>query len=79
MQRALRHELGSMLHLAAGLADPHKAEGFEVVECGTAEAAELIVATIATGSRALIADTISYVGCRASRARPGVNREHLNS
>jgi DNA-binding NtrC family response regulator len=38
------------------LADLLKDEGFEVVECSTAEAAELIVATSGTELRALITD-----------------------
>ena len=38
------------------LADLLKDEGFEVIECSTAEAAELIVATSGTELRALIAD-----------------------
>lgn len=38
------------------LAEVLKDEGFEVVECSTAEAAELIVATSGTELRALITD-----------------------
>ena len=38
------------------LADVLKDEGFEVVECATAEAAELIVASTGTELRALITD-----------------------
>ena len=38
------------------LADLLKGEGFEVIECTTAEAAELIVATFGTELRALITD-----------------------
>jgi DNA-binding NtrC family response regulator len=38
------------------LADLLKDEGFEVVECATAEAAELIVASAGTELRALITD-----------------------
>jgi CheY-like chemotaxis protein len=49
------------------LADVLKEEGFEVVECATAEAAELIVASSGTELRALIADhnLAGDVGCRA--------------
>jgi CheY-like chemotaxis protein len=38
------------------LADVLKGDGFEVVECSTAEAAELVIATSGTELRALIAD-----------------------
>jgi DNA-binding NtrC family response regulator len=38
------------------LADLLREEGFEVVECSTAEAAELIVATSGTELRALVTD-----------------------
>ena len=38
------------------LADVLKGEGFEVVECATAEAAELIVASTGTELQALITD-----------------------
>ena len=38
------------------LADVLKGDGFEVVECSTAEAAELVIATSGTELRTLIAD-----------------------
>jgi DNA-binding response OmpR family regulator len=50
------------------LADILKDEGFEVVECATAEAAELIVASTGTELRALITATISLGRCRVPRS-----------
>ena len=62
------------------LADVLKEEGFEVVECATAEAAELIVASSGTELRALIADhnlagemSGAALAHYARRKHPGMN------
>lgn len=62
------------------LADVLKDEGFEVVECATAEAAELIVASTGTELRALITDhnlagemSGAALAQYARRKHPGMN------
>ena len=62
------------------LADVLKDEGFEVVECATAESAELIVASTGTELRALITDhnlagemSGTALAQYARRKHPGMN------